>query len=65
MKIPNRRELQQIAVNHSSDIDFKNFIILMILKIYKKRTAKPCPILVHDTTVPSGNPLKFIKNHFK
>ena len=23
MKIPNKRELQQIAFNHSSDIDFK------------------------------------------
>ena len=31
MKIPNKRELQQIALNHSSDIDFKDF-----MKIYKK-----------------------------
>ena len=30
MKIPNKRELQQIALNHSSDIDFKDFI-----QIYK------------------------------
>ena len=36
MKIPNKRELQQIALNHSSDIDFKDFI-----KIYKKCTAEP------------------------
>ena len=36
MKIPNKRELQQIALNHSSDIDFKNFI-----KIYKKYTKEP------------------------
>ena len=36
MKIPNKRELQQIVLNHSSDIDFKNFI-----KIYKKCTAEP------------------------
>ena len=36
MKIPNKRELQQTALNHSSDIDLKNFI-----KIYKKYTAKP------------------------
>ena len=34
MKIPNKRELQQIALNHSSDIDFKDFI-----KIYEKCTA--------------------------
>ena len=33
MKIPNKRELQQIALNHSSDIDFKDFI-----KTYKKYT---------------------------
>ena len=26
MKIPNKRELQQIPINHSSNIDFKEFI---------------------------------------
>ena len=26
MKIPNKRELQQIALNNSSDIDFKDFM---------------------------------------
>ena len=35
MKIPNKGELQQIALNHSSDIDFKDFV-----KIYKKCTAE-------------------------
>ena len=30
MKVPNKRELQQIAISHSSDIDYKDFI-----KIYK------------------------------
>ena len=34
MKIPNKRELQQIALNHSSDITLKDFI-----RIYKKCTA--------------------------
>ena len=33
MKIPNKGELQQIALNHSSDIDFKDF-----MNIYKKCT---------------------------
>ena len=42
MKIPNKKELQQIALNHSSDIDFKNFI-----KIYKKCTAEPTTKLYH------------------
>ena len=36
IKIPNKRELQQNSLNHSSDIDFKDF-----MKIYKKYTAKP------------------------
>ena len=26
MKIPNKREVQQFALNHSSDIDFRDFI---------------------------------------
>ena len=33
MKIPNKKELQQIAINHSSDVDFK-----VSVKIYKKGT---------------------------
>ena len=57
IKIPNKRELQQIALNHSSDIDFKDFI-----KIYKKYTAGPCSFLVNDATLPSDNPLRFTKN---
>ena len=36
MKIPNKREFQQIALNHSSDIDFKDF-----MNIYKKSTKEP------------------------
>ena len=43
MKIPNKRELQQIAVNHSSDIDFKDF-----MKIYKKCTAEPYSFLGNE-----------------
>ena len=57
MKIPNKRELQQIALNHSSDTDFKNF-----MKIYKKCTAEPYSFLVNDTTLPSDYPLRFRKN---
>ena len=57
MKIPNKRELQQIALNHSSDIDFKDFI-----NIYKKCTKEPYSFLVNDTTLPSNNPLRFRKN---
>ena len=57
MKIPNKRELQQIALNHSTDIDFKDF-----MKIYKKCTAEPYSFLVNDTTLPSDDPLGFRKN---
>ena len=57
MKIPNKRELQQTALNHSSDIDFKDF-----MKIFKKYTAKPYSFLVNGTTLPSDNPLRFRKN---
>ena len=54
MKIPNNRELQEIATNHSSDID--------IMKIYKKCTAEPYSFLVNDTTLPSDNPLRIREN---
>ena len=57
MKIPNKKELQQIALNHSSDIDFKDF-----MKIYKKYTKEPYSFLVNNTTLPSDDPLRFRKN---
>ena len=60
MKFRDRRELQQIAVNHSSDIGFKDFI-----KIYTKCTAEPYSFLVNDTTLPSDDPLRFRKNLWK
>ena len=57
MKIPNKRELQQIAINHSSDINTKDFI-----NIYKKCTDKTYSFLVNDTTLSSDDPLRFRKN---
>ena len=57
MKIPNKRELQQIALNNLSDIDFKDF-----MNIYKKCTKEPYSFLVNDTTLPSDDPLRFRKN---
>ena len=59
MKIPNKTELQQIALNYSSDINSKDFI-----KIYKKSTAEPYSFLVNDATLASDNPLRFRKNLF-
>ena len=57
MKIPNKRELMQIAINHSSDINTKDFI-----EVYINCTYKPYSLLVIDTTLPSNNPLRFRKN---
>ena len=57
MKIPNKRELQQIASNHSSDIEFKDF-----MELYKDYTKDPFSFLVNDTTLPSDNPLRSRKN---
>ena len=58
-KIPNKRELQQIAINHSSDISTKDFA-----NIYRKCTAEPYSFLVNDATLASDNPLRFRKNLF-
>ena len=60
IKIPDKRELQQIALSHSSDIDFKDF-----MKIFKKYTAEPYSFLVNDTILPSDYPLRFRKNLLK
>ena len=57
MNISNKRELQQIAINHSSDINTKDFI-----NIYRKCTDKHYSFLVIDTTLPLNNPLRFRKN---
>ena len=60
MKINNRRELQNIAINHSADIDYKDFI-----KIYRECTKEPYNFLTIDTTLPASDPLRFRKNLFE
>ena len=57
IKIPNKRKLQQIASNHSSDIEFKVF-----MKLYKNYTKDSFSFLLNNTTLPSDNPLKSMKN---
>ena len=52
MKINNRRELQNIAINHSADIDFKDF-----MEIYRECTKEPFNLLTIDTTLPASDPL--------
>ena len=51
-KLNNKRELQNIAINHSADIDYKDFI-----EIYRDCTKEPFNFLTIDT---KDN--KFIKN---
>ena len=59
MKINKKRDLQNIARNHFSDIDYKGFI-----KIYKECTREPFNFLAIDATLPASNPLRFRKNLF-
>ena len=59
MKINNRRELQNIAINHSADIDYNDFV-----RIYKECRTKPYSFLTIDKTLPASDPLRFRKNLF-
>ena len=59
MKINNRKELQNTSTNHSADVDYKYF-----MEIYRECTKKPFNFLAIDTTLPTGNPLKFRKDLF-
>ena len=57
MKIHNRRELQQIAINHSTGIEYKDF-----MKIYRNFSNEPYSFLTLDTTLPADDPMRFRKN---
>ena len=58
-KTPNKRELRDIAINHSSDIKTEDFI-----NICKECTVEPYSFFINDTTLASNNPLRFTKNLF-
>ena len=60
MKINNIRELKNIAINHSADIDYKDF-----MKIYRECTKEPYNFLTIDTTLSANNLLRFRKNLFE
>ena len=51
MKINSKTELQNIAINHSADIDYKDFV-----KIYRERTKELYSFLTIDTTLPTSDP---------
>ena len=56
-KISNSRELQQISFNHSSYVNYQDF-----MNLYKNCTEKPYSFLVIDTTLASNNLYRFRKN---
>ena len=55
-KLNNKRELQNIAINHPADIYHKDFV-----KIYRNCTKEPYNFLTIDTTQPVD---KRFKNNF-
>ena len=57
MKIANKRKLQQIAFNHSSDTDLIDF-----MNLYKKCIAKSYSFLVINLIFLLDNPSPFRKN---
>ena len=59
MTINNKKELQNIAITHSADIDYKDF-----MKIYRECTKEIYSFLTIDTTLPASDPLRFRKNLF-
>ena len=54
MKVNNRKELQNIAINYSADIDYNDFV-----RIYKECRRKPYSFLTIDKTLPASDPLRF------
>ena len=57
MKINNRKELQNIVINHSANIDYNDFV-----SIYRECTRKRYSFLTINTTLPASNPLRFRKH---
>ena len=56
-KVNNKRELQNIAFNHSADISYKDF-----LKIYRNCTKETYSFLTINATLPANDPMRFMKN---
>ena len=56
MKINNRKELQNIGINHSANIDYK-----YSMEIYRECTKEIFNFLSIDTTLLASDPLKFKK----
>ena len=59
MKINNKRELQNITINHSAKIDYQDF-----KKMYRECAKEPYNFLTIDTTLAATDALRFRKNLF-
>ena len=57
MKILSKKELQQIAFNHSSNTELGKF-----MNLYKNCTAKPYSFLANNTLLASDNTLRLRNN---
>ena len=53
-RINHQKIKTKIAINHSADIGYNNF-----MKIYREFTRKPCSFLTIVTTLPASDPLRF------
>ena len=51
MKINNRKELQNIAINHSAGINYNDF-----MRIYRECKRKLFNFLTIDATLPASDP---------
>ena len=56
MKINNQRESQNLTIDHSADIDYKDF-----MKIYREYSEEPFNFLTINTTLLVSDPLRFRK----
>ena len=59
MKINNKRELKNIAIDHSADFDYNKFV-----KIYRECTREPYSLLTIDITLPASDSLRLKKKFF-
>ena len=57
MKINSKKESQNIVINHSADIDYKDF-----MKIYRECIKELYSFLTIDTTLSASDPLRYRKN---
>ena len=60
MKISSRKDLQNIEIDHSADIDYKDF-----MKIYRECARERYRFLTIDTTLTASDLLRFRQNLFE